>query len=161
MPSGSPATEALFSRPYFLSIVVNRQAGGFPRQEVFRRQRSVDRLERARRIAQGEELREVARAARIGEGQRALHNPEVPLDEPDHAAEVLRRIADKPGGRVGGHHDQRHTESHLVAALWVRFDPWGFMIVPAAPIVPSDDDGRAVPIRAAIGVLAWAVFRLR
>ena len=35
-----------------LSIVVDRQAGWFPCQEVFRRQRSVDRLELARRIAQ-------------------------------------------------------------------------------------------------------------
>ena len=64
-------------------------------------------------------------AARIGERQRALHNPEVLLNEPDHAAEVLRRIADRPGGRVGGHHDQRHTESHLIAALWGRFDHRG------------------------------------
>jgi hypothetical protein len=54
------------------SIVVRRQAGGFGGQEVSRRQRSLDRVERARRIAQGEELREIGRAARIGERQRAL-----------------------------------------------------------------------------------------
>ena len=39
------------SKPNLRSIVVNRQAGRLPLQEVFRRQRSLDRSERARRIA--------------------------------------------------------------------------------------------------------------
>ena len=107
-------------------------------QKVFRRQRSLDRREAVRRYGQ-EEFREVADAARVGERQRALQNPEVPLNEPDDAAEVLRRIADKPVGRVAGHHDQRHTEFPLVATLSVSFDRRAFMIVPAAPIVPSDN----------------------
>jgi hypothetical protein len=45
-PQRGPVLETVFP-----SILVNRQAGWFPRQEVLRRQRSVDRLELARGIA--------------------------------------------------------------------------------------------------------------
>ena len=104
--------------------------------------------------------RSVRAAAQIGEGECALSKPEVPLNEPRHAAEVLRQIADSLGGRVGGHYDQGHTESHLVTPIRVRSDRRGFMVVPAAPIVPGDNDRGVVPIRylfAVNGVCACAL----
>ena len=59
----------------------------------------------------GEEFREIARAARVGEGEGALRYPEVLLDEPHDAAEIFGRIADEARGRVGEPLNCRHTRA--------------------------------------------------
>jgi hypothetical protein len=68
--------------------------------------------------AWGEEFRQIASPARIGERQRALHEPEVPLNEPDHTAEVLTEIADKPWGVYAD-----TTISGTRNPIW--YPPWG------------------------------------
>src|SRR5262245_52400401 len=68
------------------------------------------------------------------------------LDETQNAAEVMPEIADKTWWRVGGDHNQRNTESILVVALEQRPNSWRLMIVPAAPVIPSDNESGVVPI---------------
>src|SRR5262245_31074180 len=68
------------------------------------------------------------------------------LDETQNAAEVMPEIADITYWRVGGDHNQRNTESILVVALEQRSNRWRLVIVPAAPVIPSDNDSGVVPI---------------
>ena len=88
---------------------------GFAFKKYFADNGALIGLERARRIAKEKNS---LRSLKLRESANVSAPSIIPKFRSmnlDHAAEVLLRIADKPGGRVGGHHDQRHTESHLIA----------------------------------------------
>src|SRR5256885_989700 len=132
-------------KPDFRSVGIDRYVGRLCVQEVRRGQRCADRLECARRDG-AEEFREIARGAFVGKGQRAFGDPEILFDKPADAAEVLARVANEACRCQGRHNNEGHAKAHLVATLRSGFDGRSFVIVPAAPVVPRDYNGGAVPV---------------
>ena len=92
----------------------------------------------------------------VGKSELTFWNPEVMLDETQNAAEVMPEIADISCRRVGGDNNQRNAESILVVALGQRQNGWWLVIVPAAPIIPSDKDRSIAPINFTVGT-GWVV----
>src|SRR5208283_5704129 len=52
--------------------------------------------------------------------------------------------------RVGRYHQQRDAETVLVVAFRLRQNSGLLVVVPAAPIVPRDEDGGVLPVSAVI-----------
>jgi len=85
-----------------------------------------------------EEASQISRRTAVGKIELTFRNPEVMLDETQNAAEVIPEIADITCRRVSGDDNQRNAESILVVALGPRQNGWCLVIVPTAPIIPSD-----------------------
>src|SRR5579863_8459175 len=110
----------------------------------------------ARRLIEVQHVAAVPAALRpdaVGRSVRRSKPPEMKciLDKANDAAERIddvrdvARLARRRLPRIRRNHDHRHAEAHapLIVYFW-RFDG----IVVPTPVVPHDDDGRRVPIRA-------------
>src|ERR1700730_4636987 len=103
-----------------------------------------------------EEVCEIRPGTAVGKRELTFWNPEVMLDETQNAAEVMPEIVDITCWRVGGDDNQWNAESILVVAFLQRQNGWWLVIVPAAPIIPSDNDRSIVPIYFTVGA-GWVV----
>ena len=83
-------------------------------------------------------------ASRSRCGQVRVQRPVV-LDEPDHAGELARLVADRAVDRVRAQHQQRHAEPEPHPVHVGRRD----VIVEAAVVVPGHEDRRVLPHRRA------------
>jgi len=82
----------------------------------------------------------------VAEGVEAVGG----FDVVEDAAEVVPGVGDLLGLGVGRDHDQGHAEAVDIAGVpadAVVDDFRSDVIIPAAPIVPSNDDGSVGPIR--------------
>ena len=99
---------------------------------------------------------QICRSALVGKIELTFWNPEVMFDETQNAAEVMPEIVDIVCWRVGGDDNQRNAESILIVALGQRQNGWRLVIVPAAPIIPSNKDHSILPINFTVGT-GWVV----
>src|SRR5579859_6250068 len=83
--------------------------------------------------------------APVGLRVEALAGQEVVLDELEVSIERQRLVVDVARLRVGADHDGRYPQSVAEAVDLGR----GHVVVEAAPVVPGEEDGRGVPVRAA------------
>ena len=85
---------------------------------------------------------QVFRGTCVSKSKRALPEIEDTLDEPQDATEVMGlHVIDIAAGRESGDNDQRYAKTILVIALLAIQNGRGFVVVPATPIVPADQDG--------------------
>src|SRR5215469_17976721 len=111
------------------------------RQEILRVERCTDADERLWRLREIEAIAQVVGSA---VGIVETRHAEVLFGEMKNAAELVLDVRHVAVPRIGRDDEQRHAEAqtHLVE-LWR-----GNVIVPTAPIIPGDEDGRAAPKRA-------------
>src|ERR1017187_9522816 len=70
------------------------------------------------------------------------------LSELQHTAEVMGVVADVSSGCVCRNYNQRHTKAvHVARTPSVRqWRGWCYVVVPTAPVIPSNKDSRVLPI---------------
>jgi hypothetical protein len=104
-------------------------------------------VERTRLSVETKKAAQVSRGTCVGKSKRALAEIENTLDEPQDATEVMGlHVIDVAAGRESRDNDQRYAKTILVIALLAIQDGRGFVVVPATPIVPADQDGSVGPI---------------
>ena len=92
-------------------------------------------------------MSQVSSGTRVSKSKRALPEIENTLDEPQDATKVMGLLViDVVPRRESRDDDQRYAKTILVIALLAIQDGWGFVVVPAAPIVPANQDGSVGPI---------------
>ena len=101
-----------------------------------------------------EKLREIASGARIRKVERTLRDAEILLDEPQDGAKVHAIIVHISHRRIGGDDDKGDAETILIVALSPGQEGGRFVIVPASPIVPGNEDGSVIPIDLVAAILA-------
>src|SRR5215471_12032509 len=117
--------------------------------------RARNRGKGTRRL-EGKEAGQVRLGALIAKVQKAFGNAVVLFDEPNNAAEVMMVVIDLPGGSKCRNHDHGDAESQLVASERRRQNLGHLVVIPPSPVVPGNEDGRCIPIAAAVRVLAFA-----
>src|SRR6516164_2051866 len=108
-------------------------------------------------VTEVEKVVEIVRCARIGETQTA--ETEDTLDRFHDAAKVVVAVAYVADFRtVGRHHQQRYAKAELIVLLvHIPLEYWRYVIVPAAPVVPGNEDRGVFPVAgAAIAILIVA-----
>jgi hypothetical protein len=90
-----------------------------------------------------EEKMEVVAGTLVGKVKRTGLEAEVEFDVPDQAAEVVPEVV-HDSGSVGGDDDHGDAETVLVATFRGSQNGGRFVVVPASPIVPGDEDGGRV-----------------
>src|SRR6516164_893719 len=128
------------------SIVIRRiRCPSVVAKEV-RIQRSHNCLERTRPSVESKKAFQISSSTCVGKPERALAEIENTLDEPQDAAEVMGLVIDVVPGRESRDNDQGYAKTILVIALNAIQDGRGFVVVPATPIVPGNQDGSVGPI---------------
>src|SRR6516164_7510468 len=128
------------------SIVIRRiRCPSVVAKEV-RIQRSHNCLERTRPSVESKKAFQISSSTCVGKPERALAEIENTLDEPQDAAEVMGLVIDVVPGRESRDSDQGYAKTILVIALNAVQDGRAFMVVPATPIVPGNQDGSVGPI---------------
>src|SRR5580704_17292066 len=152
--SGVPSPAPISSdnpHPVPLSIVVGRFGWGLIVDEVLSIKARGNLLEATRALCEMEKVRQIAGGASIGEGERSLRYIEDSFDEPERATEIEPLVVHVGGWRIGGNNDKRNPKAVLIIAQWSRQDGRRFMVIPAAPVVPCNQNRSIGPIpRAAI-----------
>jgi hypothetical protein len=105
-----------------------------------------DGVERPRRLIQIEKQCQVGVCTTIGKTELAFGDAKIMLDEPQNRTKIMPKIVHVACRCIGGHDNQWNTESVLIVALHTVQDRRLLMIVPASPIIPSDDDRGVLPI---------------
>ena len=93
-------------------------------------------LEGKRCLIEIEAIRQVV-GARIRISERA--EVKVGFDESQDAAEIVGDVRDVARLRIRRYHDQGHTKAELIGVV----DGWSKVVVPAAPVVPGDENSGA------------------
>jgi len=135
--------------PFFFdpsSVVIGINGRTRVIDEITGVERCLDCLERARSLREVEEFRQVRAGARVREIQRSLLDSVVLFNKAQDTAEIKMVVVDVARFCVGGNDDERNAEAILIIAEWLRQNRWRLMVVPAAPIVPSNQDRSVVPI---------------
>lgn len=89
---------------------------------------------------------------RPGISKTEIPEAEDSLNRLQDAAKIAVLVADVTRlRRISRNHEQRHPEASLIVLLAPAFfkDGWN-MVVPAAPIVPRNEDGGVFPIAGAV-----------
>ena len=115
-------------------------------EKEIRIQRSHNCLERTRPSVESKKAFQISSSTCVGKPERALAEIENTLDEPQDAAEVMGLVIDVLPGRESRDNDQGYAKTILVIALNAIQDGRGFVVVPATPIVPGNQDGSVGPI---------------
>ena len=116
-------------------------------EKKIRVQRSHDRGETTWLSVEFEKVSQVSSGTRVSKSKRALPEIENTLDEPQDATKVMGLLViDVVPQRESRDDDQRYAKTILVIALLAIQDGRGFVVIPATPIVPANQDGSVGPI---------------
>src|ERR1700722_6403814 len=122
-------------------IVVGRGDGSLHRQEKILAYFCGDWLKSYRSLSQVETIREIVAAGiRISQRRQIVNF----LNKFQDAAEIVGHVRDVSLFRVRGYDNEGNAKTIFVGIVDGRSD----MIVPTAPVVPSNDDGGIRPIGA-------------
>ncbi len=122
-------------------------------KEVVCVERCRNWLKWPRGLVEFEEERQVSSRAGIGKVEGAFDDAEILFDEAQDSAEVQPVVVHVSRWGVSRDDDKRNPKAILVVALDSRQDSRRFVIVPAAPIVPCNDDCSVVPVNLTVAAL--------
>jgi hypothetical protein len=131
------------------SLVVRIQWLPLVIQEKRRVLLSTDGLKRTRCLGQVIKLSEVSLRSQVGEHEPLVGKVEVVLEESQNGAKIVAIVVDISLRSVGRDKDKRNAETILVLVQPRLQNSRRFVVVPAAPIVPRDDNGGVVPVTGA------------
>src|SRR5580704_3567863 len=93
-----------------------------------------------------EKQSQVGSGASIGKTELAFGDAKIMLNEAQNRTKIMPVIVHVACIRIGGDDNQWNTESVLIVALHTVQDRRLLVIVPASPVIPSDDDRGVLPI---------------
>src|SRR5262249_6922457 len=120
-------------------------------EKEIRIQRRHDRVETTGPSVEFKKVFQVSSGTCVRKSKRALPELGNTLDEPQDTTEVMGLLViDVVAGRESRDHDQRYAKTILVIALLGIQNGRSFVVVPATPIVPANQDSSVGPITSSI-----------